>query len=88
MEIKKAAQAGTYESNDVYVQLFENPNHTIDIQLTSVVIKQFGEHIHQVIQKTLKQFDITSCIIVVEDKGALDHVLAARIESAILRSLS
>lgn len=88
MKIKKAAQAGTLESNDVYVQVFEHPNDTLEIKLTSVVIKQFKDQILDVVTNTLQKHNITSCLVVVEDKGALDHVIEARVESAILRSIN
>lgn len=86
MIIKKASQAGTLESNDVYIQLFDNFNNTIEIKLTSVVIKQFKEQILKVVNDTLEKHNITSCILIIEDKGALDHVIEARLESAIARS--
>ncbi len=87
MEIQKQAQAGTLESSDVYVMILPNENHEIAIQVKSIVIKQFGEQIYQTAKDTLQRLGITSCILVLEDKGALDYTIRARIESAVERSL-
>ena len=87
MKIIKPAQAGTLESNDIYVQLYPNPHDTIEIQLQSVVMKQFGKRIKEVILETLLAHGVTSCICVCEDKGALDFTIMARVKSAIGRSV-
>ncbi len=87
MKIENNAQAGTLESSDVYVTILANPNDTIDIQIKSIVYQQFGQQIYQVAQDTLLDLGITSCILLLEDKGALDFTIKARIESAVQRSL-
>ncbi|NLA78461.1 MAG: citrate lyase acyl carrier protein [Erysipelothrix sp.] len=87
MKIMKPAQAGSLLSNDVYIQLYPNEYNRIDIDLKSVVIKQFKNAILKVLYDTLAAYDVTSCRLVVQDQGALDHVLKARLESAIIRSL-
>lgn len=87
MKIMKPAQAGSLLSNDVYIQLYPNEYNRIDIDLKSVVIKQFKDAILKVLYDTLAAHDVTSCRLVVQDQGALDYVLKARLESAIIRSL-
>ncbi|HAM63189.1 MAG: citrate lyase acyl carrier protein [Firmicutes bacterium GWF2_51_9] len=87
MKIEKPAQAGTLESNDIYVQILPNPKEEIEIRLKSVVMLQFGKQIRQVAMQTLNEKGITSCILNLEDKGALDYTIKARIESAVERSL-
>lgn len=87
MEIKKQAQAGTLESSDVYVMILPNEKHQIEIQVKSIVMKQFGKQIYQTAMETIQRLGITSCILVLEDKGALDYTIRARIESAVERSL-
>ncbi len=87
MKIKTPAQAGTIESNDVYVQLLPNKDHTIEIRLKSVVYQQFKDQILAVAHATLKKMKITSCVLIMDDQGALDYTIAARIESAVKRSL-
>ena len=87
MEIKIPSQAGTLESNDVYVQLLPNPKDSIDIRLKSVVYQQFKDQILSVAHATLNRLNITSCILILDDQGALDYTITARIESAVKRSL-
>ena len=87
MEIRNKAQAGTLESSDVYVLLLPNDSNNIEIQIKSVVMKQFGKQIRNVAESTLKSLGVTSCILLLEDKGALDYTIRARIESAVERSL-
>lgn len=87
MVIEKKAQAGTLESSDVYVVLLPNPHNRIDIEIKSIVMKQFGEQIYEVALATLQRMQVTSCILMLEDKGALDFTIRARIESAVKRSI-
>lgn len=87
MKIEKPAQAGTLESNDIYVQLFPAESEGIEIRLKSVVIKQFGKQIRKVALETLNAMGITECLCILDDKGALDYTIAARIESAVKRSI-
>lgn len=87
MKIQKPAQAGTLESNDIYVQLLPAEGEGIEIRLKSVVIKQFGNQIRKVAAQTLSTMGITECLCLLDDNGALDYTIAARVESAVKRSL-
>lgn len=86
MEIKKEAMAGTVESSDAMVTISPNPASTIEIQLKSVVERQFGKQIRKLAEDTLKELKIKSAILRIEDKGALDAVLRARIQAAADRA--
>lgn len=83
MEIKKLATAGTMESSDVYVEIA--PGEGLEIFVESVVQGQFGESIRSVVQETLQEQNITSACVRVMDRGALECVLRARMETAIVR---
>ena len=83
-DIIKAAAAGTMESSDVLVELV--PAQGRDIQLTSVVEAQFGDSIRAVAGEMLDQFDLQNVCLRIDDRGALECVLRARIETAILRA--
>ncbi|QCX33051.1 citrate lyase acyl carrier protein [Caloramator sp. E03] len=87
MEIKKSAKAGTFESNDIYVMVQPNDKRTIEINLESIVKKQFGKQIEKVIMDTLKELGVKSVIITAKDRGALDYTIKSRIETAIRRAL-
>lgn len=84
MEILKCASAGTLESSDVYVEV-EPAESGLAIELDSVVLEQFGEQIKEVVKDVLKEQGIEHATVRVQDKGALECVIRARVESAILR---
>ena len=83
MEIIKSATAGTMESSDVYVQI--EPADTLDIQLESVVYNQFGEQIREVVTEVLKEQGVETAAVRIVDRGALECVIRARVETAVLR---
>ena len=84
MRIVRAASAGTLESSDAYVEI-EPANDGIHVQLDSVVKAQFGEDIAQTVRTVLKEHDVESANVRIMDRGALDCVIRARVETAVLR---
>jgi len=87
MKITKPAFAGTLESSDVQVRVSPNEFDQLNIELNSAVKDQFGEQILAVVKAVLAKMEITSADVIVEDKGALDCVIRARVQAAILRSI-
>lgn len=83
MEIVKNASAGTMESSDVYVEI--EPAAALDIQLESVVLEQFGDDIRAVVREVLDTCGVTKASVRVIDRGALDCVIRARVETAVIR---
>ena len=83
MELIKSAVAGTMESSDAYVEI--EPAEGLQIQLESVVAQQFGQAIKDVVRDVLAQQGVENARIRVVDRGALECVLRARIETAIVR---
>lgn len=83
MEILKNASAGTMESSDAYVEI--EPADGLQVQLESVVQEQFGEQIRSVVQEVLEQCGVENACVRVIDRGALDCVIRARVETAVLR---
>lgn len=84
MKITKVAVAGTLESSDVQVRV--QPFDSLDIEINSSVAKQFGEQIEATVREVLAKLGITAAQVIVEDKGALDCVLQARVKAAAMRS--
>ena len=84
MDISKCASAGTMESSDAYVEI-EPSQEGLSIQLESVVLKQFGERIQTVIREVLEEQGVKKAGVRVIDRGALECVIRARVETAILR---
>lgn len=89
MQPKIPAQAGTLESSDALIMV--EPVDTgfgRRIELTSSVMFQYGERVKQQITAMLDQLDVTDARIIVNDKGALDATICARVETAIRRSVA
>lgn len=85
MKIVKEALSGTVESSDLMVKIAPADGE-LDIVIRSEVFKQFGERIQEVVEETLTKLDVREGLIVVEDKGALDCVIRARLQSAVMRA--
>ena len=81
--IVKNASAGTMESSDVYVEI--EPAEELEIQLESVVLAQFGDEILHVVREVLKEKGVEKANLRIVDRGALECVIRARVETAILR---
>lgn len=84
MKIMKNATAGTMESSDVYVEI-EPGTNGIQLQLESVVAQQFGESIKAVVREVLQEQGVENANVRVVDRGALECVIRARVETAIIR---
>ncbi|MFM2486358.1 citrate lyase acyl carrier protein [Celerinatantimonas yamalensis] len=84
MKIIQEAIAGTLESSDLMVKVSPESDG-LDIVIHSEVIKQFGARIRAVTTEELRKLGVSQGLIVIEDKGALDCVIRARVQSAILR---
>lgn len=86
MELKKPAMAGTLESGDVQIILRPNPGAGIDIDLRSDVKAMFGEAIEATIREVLAEFGVEDALVDVNDKGALDFAIRARMQCAVCRA--
>ena len=85
MEILKSSVAGTMESSDIMITL-EPGSGGIEIELKSMVDKQFGRQIHAVITNTLSELKVKSAKVTAVDKGALDCTIQARVKTAVHRA--
>lgn len=82
MKIVQAAMAGTLESSDLMVKV--SPDESgLDVVIHSEVYKQFGDRIAEVVNETLSAFNIEQGQIIIDDKGALDCVIRARVQAAL-----
>ena len=86
MELKKPAMAGTLESSDVQITLYPNPGRGIEIELKSDVKAMFGDAIEATIRAVLAEFGVKDAQVEVNDKGALDFAIRARMECAVCRA--
>lgn len=86
MKIIKTGIAGTMESSDIMVTISAPTGEDIKIDLTSSVEKQFGKQIRKTIIECAQKLGIKAADITAVDKGALDCVIKARVETAIYRA--
>ena len=80
------AHAGTLESSDVFVRVVPIESAEIEIELESSVYEIYADAIVQTIQESAKALDARGIKLIVQDKGALDYVIKARVQAAILRA--
>lgn len=86
MKISHPAFAGTLESSDLQVRIEPNERGGIELSLESSVKQQFGKVIHSVVMDTLSNMKVSDAKVLIEDKGALDCVIKARVQAAVLRA--
>lgn len=84
MEIIRCASAGTLESSDVYVEI-EPGEAGVQVELQSVVLDRFGEAINRTVREVLSELCVEQANVRVVDQGALECVIRARVETAVLR---
>ena len=80
------AHAGTLESSDLFVRVTPIEGEGIEIELESTVYEIYADAIKQSILESAKALKATGIKIMVQDKGALDYVIKARVQAAILRA--
>lgn len=85
MLILKGAVSGTLESCDAMVRI-EPGENGLEIEIESVVLNRYGKHILNVVKETLEHMDISNAHVNVQDRGALDCTLRARVQSAVIRA--
>jgi len=83
-KIKQAAMAGTLESNDVLVNVFPG-NGSREVELESIVFDQFGDEILEVVNFVLDENEIDDVKITLNDRGALNYTIKARVQTALDR---
>ncbi len=84
MKILKKGQAGTMQSSDLMVVV--EPAEDLIVEIESTVKKQFEHLIRAKIDEVLAKFDTKSGRISINDRGALDYAIEARLEAALQRA--
>jgi citrate lyase subunit gamma (acyl carrier protein) len=88
MEVNRTATAGSLESSDVLVTISPTSSSAVDLKIESIVIKQYGKRIRSVTEEVVKTAGIKGASVLVQDRGALECTLRARLETAIARAAS
>ena len=84
MKITTNAIAGTLESNDVLVRV--SPAEGLSVEIESIVLPQFGKQIRQAVLETAQDLQVQDAAIFLQDKGAIECTIKARVETALLRA--
>lgn len=84
--IQQDSVAGTLESSDAMVYVSPNPGGGREISINSSVGQQFAPQIRASVETVLDRLQIDEVSLQIEDKGALDCVLQARVKAALLRA--
>ena len=79
----RKSSAGTMESSDVFVEI--EPADGLEIEIESVVQQQFGQAIEQAVRDVLRGQGVTGARVRLTDRGALECVIRARVETAVRR---
>ncbi len=88
MKAQKSVTAGSLESSDVLVTITPLAGSGVEYIIDSIVIKQFGARIRQVTEEMSKAAGLSGARIHVQDRGALECTLRARLETALERSVA
>ncbi len=86
MKITQAAVAGTLESGDVMIRIAPLETRETELQINSSVEKQFGDAIRTTVLELLARYDVRGVQLNIDDKGALDCILRARLETLLARA--
>lgn len=84
--MKKIAEAGNFGkdvSSDCKITLEIKKSGGLKIEVISKVKVLFGDKIKALCSDVLRHFGITNAMLKIEDGGALDYVIAARVEAAV-----
>ena len=83
LKTASAGNRGKGIKSDCYVEFEPTTRGGIQIELKSKVKTLFGKAINALAENVLEEFEIENAKLFIEDTGAVDFVLAARIEAAI-----
>jgi citrate lyase subunit gamma (acyl carrier protein) len=81
----RTAQCGTLESSDCLVTISESETSHIDYRGANAGI--FRKRTEAIVKELLDESDLTSVAVSIQDNGALEVTIRARIETAIERFL-
>ena len=81
--IVKSAAAGTMDSSDAFVEIF--PAEELSLEISSVVMERFGAALEKAVREQLADCGVEQALVRVTDRGALDCVIKARVETAVRR---
>ncbi len=88
MKALRSSAAGSLESSDVLVSVSPGDDGNIDISVESIVFRQFGPRIRSVAEEVAAASGIEGTVVRINDRGALECTLRARLETAFERPMN
>jgi citrate lyase subunit gamma (acyl carrier protein) len=86
--ILRAAKAGFVDKGDVAVHLKPAAAGSgVQLDIDSKVMSMFGEQIRASVLEIIRRYELTDAVVTVQDKGAWDYVIRARVQTAIERAI-
>ncbi|MBN2542341.1 citrate lyase acyl carrier protein [bacterium] len=86
--MKRKSKAGRLSKGDIFVEIAPSKKGDgIKLDIQSSQKKLYGKAIEKTIKGIIREFDIKDALISVTDDGALDFVVRARTEAAILEAM-
>jgi len=83
----KNSVAGSLESSDVLVTVGPAEGEENKLDVESIVFKQFGARIRSVAEEVVAASGLRGAAVRIQDRGALECTLRARLETALERAL-
>lgn len=84
--IKQNATVGIEETNDLLVEVTPAAQGSgVELEFKTSVPYQYGEHLYQLILKTVEEAGYTDLKMAVRDKGAWDYTVKSRVLTVLER---
>lgn len=84
--VVEAGQRGEKVRSDCWVRVEPRSGGGLDLRVTTKVEAMYGDAVRATCRKTLDALGVEGAVVTVEDQGALDFVIVARIETAVNRA--
>ena len=84
MEVRMEAACGSEERSDAFVSV--RPAGELTITVRSKTGPMYEDRIREVAEGTLRALGVRGAEVEIKEQGAYDHVIAARLEGALLRA--
>ena len=84
--VAEAGQRGESIRSDCWVRVEPRASGGLELRVRSKVEAMYGEAIRTTCRTVLEALGVKDATVAVEDEGALEYVIAARLEAAVIRA--
>ncbi len=84
--VGEAGRKGEGVRSDCFARIELKDSGGIELNVKSKVEAMYGDKIRELLYRELEFFEIKNCLLYLEDTGALDFVISARVECALKRA--